>query len=71
MYQISTRLQYGHPDYEKALDRCTVYNIAAIQLDIQNSKKKMAEFAMTVPEFLDYKLTVENLYVLGLSGSTS
>lgn len=71
MYQISTRLKYGHPDYEKALDRCVVYNIAAINLDLQDDKKAMCEFAMTVPEFLDYQLTVENLYVLGLSGSSN
>lgn len=65
MYQISTRLNYGHPDYEKALDRCTVYNQAAQQLGLQTNKKQLCEFVLTVPEFLDYKLFVENAYVLG------
>lgn len=65
MYRISTRLNYGHPDYEKALDRCKVYNQAAHQLGVQANKKQMCEFALTVPEFLEYKLFVETAYVLG------
>jgi len=65
MYRISTRLNYGHPDYERALDCCDMYNSAAQQLNIQNNLADMAEFAMTVPEFLDYHLFVEAAYVLG------
>jgi hypothetical protein len=42
-----------------------MYNSAAHQLNIQNNLADMAEFAMTVPEFLDYHLFVEAAYVLG------
>lgn len=65
MYQISTRLNYGHPDYEKALDCCTTYNNAATTLKMNQDLTAMSEFAMTVPEFIEYKLFVEAAYVLG------
>jgi hypothetical protein len=65
MYQISTRLKYGHPDYYRAIDLANQCNQHGILTGRYCNAEQMEEIMYFQPSYRILKLTVEPMYVLG------
>jgi hypothetical protein len=65
MYQISTRLNYGHPDYYRAIDLAAKCTRHAIDNGRHHSVDQMEEIMYCQSNYQTLNLIVEPMYVLG------
>lgn len=65
MYQISTRLNYGHPDYYRAIDLAAKCTRHAIDNGRHHSVDQMEDILYCQPNYRTLNLIVEPMYVLG------